>query len=209
VVSHDLKRPLRNVYTLTDWMTEDNDELDEDVTKNLKLIKEQVTQMDLLVEGILNYSLQMENGQIYDSVDVQQLVERISAVNTNENCEIVIDNQLPTISFNESQLMQVFQNLIQNAIKHNDKPIVKINIGCQSMDNECQFFIKDNGPGISSSYHKKVFQLFQRLDNKPDIDSVGIGLALVKKIIEQHGGMVWLESEEDKGATFFFTIPKS
>ena len=206
VVSHDLKRPLRNIYTLTDWMTEDNDKLNDDVSKNLMLIKEQVTQMDLLVEGILNYSLQMENGQDYESINVQELVERISSVNTSESCEILIENRLPTISFNESQLMQVFQNLIQNAIKHNDKPIVKINIGCHHKDDTYEFFVKDNGPGIDPQYHDKIFQLFQKLDVKQGIDSIGIGLALVKKIIERNGGVVSVESERNQGTTFFFTV---
>ncbi len=208
VVSHDLKRPLRNIYTLTDWMTEDNDTLNDNVSKNLQLIKEQVTQMDLLVEGILNYSLQMEDGQEYEPINVQEFVERISSVNTSDTCEIIIENKLPTISFNESQLMQVFQNLIQNAIKHNDKPMVKINIGCHPIDNGYQFFVRDNGPGIDPQFHDKIFQLFQKLNAKQGIDSIGIGLALVKKIIERNGGQVSVESKQNNGTAFFFTIPK-
>ena len=206
VVSHDLKRPLRNIYTLTDWLTEDESILNDEVTTNLQLIKEQVIQMDLLVEGILNYSLQMEKGHILKEVDVQELVERIISVNVEENCEITIKQKLPVITFNESQLIQVFQNLIQNAIKHNDKDIAIIDIAYKLIENEHQFSISDNGPGIDIKYHDKIFQLFQKLDVKSGIESIGIGLALVKKIIERNGGKIYVESKIGHGTTFFFTI---
>ena len=209
VVSHDLKRPLRNIYTLTDWLTEDESKLNDETTQNLYLIKEQVAQMDLLVEGILNYSLQMEKGHILKEVDVQELVERIISVNVEENCEITIKQKLPVITFNESQLIQVFQNLIQNAIKHNDKDIAKIDIAYKLIENEHQFSISDNGPGIDIKYHDIIFQLFQKLDVKSGIESIGIGLALVKKIIERNGGEIGLKSKKGEGSTFFLTILKS
>ena len=209
VVSHDLKRPLRNIYTLTDWSTENETELSHQELKNLKLIKEQVSQMDLLVEGILSYSLQVDKDPNIDAVDVHELVERLILLNTNEHCQIKIEKTLPKVIFNKAQLLQVFQNLIENAIKHNNKDQVLINIDYQSEQLQHVFSIEDNGPGISPNYHKKVFQLFQRLNNKPDIASVGIGLALVEKIIEHRGGIIWLQSDKDKGAKFSFTIPKA
>lgn len=208
VVSHDLKRPLRNIYTLTDWLTdEDEYEFNEEANQSLRLIKEQVTQMDLLVEGILNYSLQMDKEQIVNNVDAQVLVTRIITVNSNEYVSITLNNHLPRVSFNESQLLQIFQNLIQNAIKHNDKELVKIHIGYKKVAKGHQFSIQDNGPGIDKKYHAKIFELFQKLQVNKEIDSIGIGLALVKKIIERNGGTIHVESKLGKGTTFVFTIP--
>ncbi|MFK7750655.1 MAG: ATP-binding protein [Kordia sp.] len=208
VVSHDLKRPLRNIYTLTDWLTDDTEyQFNEETNQSLQLIKEQVTQMDLLVEGILNYSLQMDKERSVSNVDAQSLVNRIIAVNASEKVSIHTENTLPKVIFNESQLLQVFQNLIQNAIKHNDKELVEIHIKYQLTQDGHQFSIQDNGPGINEKYHKKIFELFQKLEVKSEIDSIGIGLALVKKIIERNGGTISVASELGKGTTFIFTIP--
>jgi signal transduction histidine kinase len=209
VVSHDLKRPLRNIYTLTDWLTEDNEsKFNDDTNKSLHLIKEQVTQMDLLVEGILNYSLQMDTDQVTKTVDAQVLVERVITVNSSKTVTITLEKKLPKVVFNESQLLQVFQNLIQNAIKHTDKENVEISIDYVLLEGKYQFSIRDNGPGIDKKYHKKIFQLFQKLQVESEVDSVGIGLALVKKIIERNGGEITVQSALGKGTTFYFTILK-
>jgi len=208
VVSHDLKRPLRNIYTLTDWLTDDTEyQFNNETNQSLRLIKEQVTQMDLLVEGILNYSLQMDKERNVTTVDAQLLVDRISKVNSSESVHIHIKDTLPKVIFNESQLLQVFQNLIQNAIKHNDKELAEIHINYQQTADGHQFTIQDNGPGIAEKYHKKIFELFQKLEVKSEVDSIGIGLALVKKIIERNGGTISVTSEVGKGAAFIFTIP--
>ncbi|WP_298514022.1 ATP-binding protein [uncultured Kordia sp.] len=207
VVSHDLKRPLRNIYTLTDWLTDDTEyQFNDETNQSLRLIKEQVTQMDLLVEGILNYSLQMDKERSVNIVDAQILVDRIIKVNASETVKIHVEEALPKVTFNESQLLQVFQNLIQNAIKHNDKELVEIHIKYQPIENGHQFAIQDNGPGIDKKYHKKIFELFQKLEVKSEIESIGIGLALVKKIIERNGGTIAIESEVGKGTTFVFTV---
>jgi light-regulated signal transduction histidine kinase (bacteriophytochrome) len=210
VVSHDLKRPLRNMYTLTDWLTEDDEgQFDGEATESLQLIKEQITQMDLLVEGILNYSLQMDSQQTTKPIDVDALVKRIIAVNTHENIRISVEKKLPKVLFNESQLLQVFQNLIQNAIKHNDKEQVEIQIDYVLTNNGHQFSISDNGPGIDKQYHAKIFELFQKLDATSKGNSIGIGLALVKKIIERNEGEIYVESSKGNGTTFVFTIPNN
>ncbi len=209
VVSHDLKRPLRNMYTLSDWLTEDKDnDFDEETTKSLELIKEQIIQMDLLVEGILNYSLQMDTEQVTKTVDVQHLVERIISVNSHKNVQIYIQKPLPKLEFNESQLLQLFQNLIQNAIKHTDKKNVEIHIDYNQTATHHQFSIRDNGPGIEVQYHEKIFQLFQKLEAETKGNSIGIGLALVKKILERTDGEIFVKSTKGSGTTFVFTIPK-
>ncbi|CAM1367148.1 sensor histidine kinase [Tenacibaculum xiamenense] len=214
VVSHDLKRPLRNIHTLAEWVTskelleENCVEEDSEMHENLFIIKEQVTQMDMLINGILNYSLQMEKEKGMNKVNVDSLVRRIIMVNSSENCTIEIKNKLPEVYFNESQLLQVFQNLIQNAIKHNDKDNVHIDIDVKEGVNDYVFSISDNGPGIEEKYHQKIFQLFQKLELQAHVDSIGIGLALVKKIIERNDGKVWLESKKGEGTTFFFMVAK-
>lgn len=210
VVSHDLKRPLRNIHTLADWLTEnENDEFkEENVKEDLKMMKEQIEQMDLLINGVLNYSLQINTECDVKEIDVSVLIEKVIRLNSSKNCKINIETELPILLFNEPQLMQVFQNLIQNGIKHNDKLNVEINIGCQEREKEYVFYINDNGPGIDNKYHKKIFQLFQKLENNCEKESVGVGLSLVKKIIERNKGRVWVESERGKGATFFFLLNK-
>lgn len=209
VVSHDLKRPLRNIYTISQWLVEDSkDKFDEEIVNNLDLIKEQVTQMDLLVEGILNYSLQDKTSEGVVAVDLNVLLKRLIAVNISKNCAIVMNGEFPTIIVNESQILQVFQNLIQNAIKHNDKEQIAIAVDYKNEERFHLFSIKDNGPGIEEKYFEKIFQLFQKLEIKSEVDSIGIGLALVKKIINRSGGTIWLESEQGIGTTFFFTLPK-
>lgn len=214
VVSHDLKRPLRNIHTMAEWVTS-KELLEENSVKegsemytNLFIIKEQVVQMDMLINGILNYSLQMERERERKKVNLEALVKRIIMVNSSDKCTINTKNKLPNVHFNESQLLQVFQNLIQNAIKHNDKDHVSIVIDVKENYKNYVFSISDNGPGIDKKYHKKIFKLFQKLELKLHMDSVGIGLALVKKIIERNGGEIWLDSKKGKGTTFFFEIEK-
>ena len=209
VVSHDLKRPLRNIYTLSQWLVDDHkDALNDDVHNNIKLIKEQATQMDLLIEGILNYSLPSEKEQKNSEVDLDVLIKKLIDLNTSKSCKINLLNKLPVIAFDEAQILQVFQNLVQNAIKHNNKEQVLIEIDCVEQEQHYVFSIKDNGPGIEEKYHKKIFQLFQTLKLDSEIDSIGIGLAMVKKIIDKNGGEVWLESTVNKGTIFCFTILK-
>ncbi|CAM1343765.1 sensor histidine kinase [Tenacibaculum amylolyticum] len=210
VVSHDLKRPLRNIYTLADWLTEDNEDefCKESAKENLTMMKDQVEEMDMLINGVLNYSLQMQKEHDLEKVDVDRMIKRISKLNSSNKCKIEVKEELPIVVFNESRLMQVFHNLIQNAIKHNDKDVVEIKIGCEEKESEYCFFVKDNGPGIDEKYHEKIFHLFQKLEIKSNIESIGIGLALVKKIVERNKGKVWLESEKGKGCAFFFSVPK-
>ncbi len=209
VVSHDLKRPLRNIHTLTGWVNEMNKDkatTKEDITDNLVKIQEQVEQMDLLINGILNYSLQMEKEQMLKKVNLDSLIRRLARLNSSDKCTVKVLTKLPNVMFNESQILQVFQNLIQNAIKHNNKKIVRIYVDCRKEGNEFVFMVGDNGPGIDKKYHKKIFHLFQKLEVNTHVESIGIGLALVKKIIERNGGRVWLTSKKNVGTTFFLTV---
>ncbi|PTX61128.1 phospho-acceptor domain-containing protein [Kordia periserrulae] len=209
VVSHDLKRPLRNIYTLTDWLSEDDDEqINAEAIKSLQQIKGQVAQMDLLVEGILNYSLQAEPEQSVKEVNLHTTVKRIVDSLAGENVSVSLEKKLPRVLYNESQIQQIFFNLLQNAIKHNDKEHIEISIDYEVNKLQYKFFIKDNGPGIAEKYHGKIFELFQKLQTDVQEEAIGIGLALVKKIVERNDGKIYVKSTEGNGATFIFTIPK-
>lgn len=207
VVSHDLKSPLRNINTLITWVIEDSEnKLSEDSKNSLDMILFNIEKMDLLVKGILDYSsidkLESENRM----VDFNNVIEEITrTIALPENIKIRINNKLPKLYGNFYRFKQLFQNLIDNAIKYNDKEEGLIEIGCEEYDKDIKFYVKDNGVGIPDSYFNKIFNIFTKLDNNDQ--SSGIGLSIVKKIITFYGGKVWLESTENIGTTFYFTIP--
>ena len=124
-----------------------------------------------------------------------------------ENIKIIVKNKLPTIRDEQTRIEQVLLDLLNNAIKYMDKPQGKIKIDCVEADDFWQFSIADNGPGIEEKYFDKIFQIFQSLAPRDEVDSTGIGLTVVKKIIEASGGQIWLESKVGQGSTFFFTLP--
>lgn len=208
VVSHDLKAPLRSIDTLINWFQEDNASLlDENNSKTLQLILSNVEKMDLLIKGILEYST-IDKIELEDRwIDLETVINEITrTIAVPSNLEIIIKNKIPKVFGNDYRFKQLFQNLIQNAIKYNDKAQGCIEIGSAEKENEIEFFIKDNGIGIQEKYQEKIFDLFSKLENKDQ--SSGIGLSIVKKIIDFYGGKIWLESQEQIGTTFYFTIAK-
>ena len=208
VVSHDLKAPLRSIDTLINWFKEDNAEiLDENNQKSLDLILSNVEKMDLLIKGILDYSsidkLEIEDRTIDLNILIDEVVRTLHIPN---HIEVVYKNEMPKVFGNDFRFKQLFQNLIQNAIKYNDKESGFVEIGSKENENEIEFYIKDNGIGIKERYQSKIFDLFSKLENNDQ--SSGIGLSIVKKIIDLYGGKIWLESQEAIGTTFYFTLPK-
>jgi signal transduction histidine kinase len=167
-----------------------------------------VEKMDSLIKGILNYS-SVENIENEDRViDLNNLIDEIlTIIPIPEQVEITLKNPLPKVVGNNFRYKQLFQNLIQNAIKYNDKDKILVEIGNTENDTEFQFYIKDNGVGIPEKYYTKVFDIFSKLENNDS--SSGIGLSIVKKIIEFYKGKIWLESQVEVGTTFYFTITKS
>lgn len=208
MVSHDLKAPLRSINTLINWFIEDNEEMmNEDNLKSLNLILSNVEKMDLLIKGILNYSSVESQPSDDRLIDLNILMQDIlNTIVVPSHVEITVKNKLPKIVGNDFRFKQLFQNLIENAIKYNDKEKVIIEIGCSENQSEIAFDIKDNGIGIPKVYHSKIFDVFSKLKN--DGKSSGIGLSIVKKIIEFYKGKIWLESQEQVGTTFYFIIPK-
>ena len=208
IISHDLKTPLRNILALSHWLRDDIDNKNKSVFKeNLTLLDKQVVQMDVIIEGVLNYSLQNEATSLYERVDLDNLIKDIIVLTQNNKCLINVRKELPFLTINKSQILQIFQNIIQNAIRYNDEEICKIEIDYTQNDEFYTFSIKDNGIGIDEKHHKKIFKLFQKLEIKKNVDSTGIGLSLVKKIVERNKGKIYLKSKVNEGTTFYFTLP--
>jgi len=210
IVSHDLKAPLRGIKTLTDWLATDYaDKLDENGKEQLNLLLNRVQRMHNLIDGVLKYSRVGRVKEEKVKVDLNGLVsEVIDMVAPPENIEITVENKLPVVECEQIRIMQVFQNLLSNAVKYMDKPKGQVRIGCVEEDSFWNFSISDNGPGIEEKYFEKIFQMFQTLTPRDEFESTGIGLTVVKKIIEMYGGRILVESEVGNGTTFFFTLPK-
>jgi light-regulated signal transduction histidine kinase (bacteriophytochrome) len=167
--------------------------------------------MKALIDDLLEYSRIDAKGRDFTPVDMEKVVTRtleMLRVSIEENkAEIGVD-PLPSVIAEESQMLQVMQNLISNSIKFHGEERPKIRVSATPGSGEWIFSVKDHGIGLSMEYSERIFQMFQRLHTREKFPGTGVGLAIVKKIVERHGGRVWVESEEGKGATFFFTIPK-
>lgn len=211
VVSHDLKAPLRAINNLSEWIEEDmGDDIDEDVKNNMTLLRGRVQRMQLLIDGILEYS---RIGRIHvqaDAVDTDKFIlDLIANYSLSRSFKIIKKANLPTIRINKIRLEQVFTNLISNAVKYHDKETGTIEIGYEKNGTEHQFSVADDGPGIAPEFHGKIFTIFQTLQSRDDVESTGIGLSIVKKIVEEQGGRIWVESELGKGSKFIFSIPEN
>ncbi|MGD0079295.1 MAG: ATP-binding protein [Methanoregula sp.] len=209
IVSHDLKAPLRAIGSLSQWLyTDYKDKFDEKGKAQLDLLMNRVNRMQNLIDGILEYSRVGRIQKEKEDFDPNSLVkEVIDSLSPPRHISIIIDNPLPMVHYEKTSFRQVLSNLIGNAVKYMDKPHGVIHIGCIRDGDYWKFFVKDNGPGVDEKYYDLVFQIFQTLNSRDDIESTGIGLSIVKKIVETYGGKVWIESELGKGSTFYFTIP--
>ncbi len=208
MVSHDLKAPLRTIDTLINWFIDDNKEVMHDANlKSLNLILSNVEKMDLLIKGILNYSSVQNQPKENKLIDLDLLInEIVKSIEIPVNFEVIIATKLPRILGNDFRFKQLFQNLIDNALKFNDKEQGLLEIGHSEDESDYLFYIKDNGIGIPLVYQSKIFKIFSKLQN--DSKSSGIGLSIVNKVIEFYKGKIWIESQEKQGSTFYFTLPK-
>jgi light-regulated signal transduction histidine kinase (bacteriophytochrome) len=211
VVSHDLKAPLRAIGALADWLSTDYaDKFNEEGREHMSLLLSRVHRMGALIDGILQYSRVGRVRETSVPLDLNRVVsEVIDLLAPPANISITVDPSLPTVRMEPVRIQQVFQNLISNAIKYMNKPEGKIHVGCASLQKEWQFSVADNGPGIEERHFERIFQLFQTLAPRDRVESTGVGLSLVRKIVELYQGRVWLESRVGQGSTFFFTLPKS
>jgi PAS domain S-box-containing protein len=209
IVSHDLKAPLRGIRSLVNWLYSDNfDKLDEHGREQLHLLENRVNRMQNLLEGILQYSRAGYKKDEQTWINIREIVEEVlEMLDPPGNIDIIIEGDLPVLMLDRTRAQEIFSNLIGNAIKFMDKPQGLIKISACPQNGFWQFSISDNGPGIPEKYHQKIFTIFQTLRSRDDFESTGIGLTIVKKIIEIYNGRIWLESEPGSGSTFYFTLP--
>jgi light-regulated signal transduction histidine kinase (bacteriophytochrome) len=188
IVSHDLKAPLRGINTITSWLLSDHaSNLNEDGQDLIQLLNRRVGRMYGLIEGILQYSRVGRNQSENKPLDIKKIIEDIiDDLEKPEKFVIEIVTDLPMIINDETQMRQVFQNFITNAIKYNDKEEGLVEISAQDLDTHWEFCISDNGPGIPPQYHEKIFQIFQTLQRRDDFESTGIGLTIVSKIVKNN-----------------------
>jgi len=209
VVSHDLKAPLRAIGSLADWLSTDYvDKFDDEGREHMRLLISRVHRMSSLIDGILQYSRVGRVKETLVAVDLNTLLrEVVDLLAPPEHIEISIDAALPTVVGERTRIQQLFQNLISNAIQYMDKPSGKIHVTCVAKAGKWQFAVTDNGPGIEQRHFERIFQLFQTLVPRDKVESTGVGLALVRKILDMYGGEIWVESTVGSGASFIFTLP--
>ncbi len=207
IVSHDLKAPLRAISNLSEWIEEDlGTELDADTQQQMTQLRGRVRRMEAMINGLLEYARVGRTDAQTQLVSVAELLaETIDSLAPPSTFEIAIAADLPTFHPKRLLLSQVFANPIGNAFKHYDKSDGSIRISCQEQGNFYEFAIGDDGPGITSAQRDRVFIIFQSTNPQKNPDSTGIGLSIVKKIVETAGGQIRLESELGKGTTFYFT----
>jgi PAS domain S-box-containing protein len=211
IVSHDLKAPLRAINNLSVWIEEDIQEnLLPETQKNFNMLRGRIQRMEMLINGILQYSRagRMKTETVAISTE-DFLKDIISNLAPPVNFNIEIQSEMPVIEAEKVVMDQVFSNLISNAIKYNDNLNPFIQIGYIDQGSVHCFFVQDNGPGIEEQFHEKIFAIFQTLQARDAMESTGVGLSIVKKIVEEKGGNVWIESELGKGSKFIFTLPKT
>lgn len=207
VVSHDLKAPLRAIANLSQWIEEDlGDNLQDDVKNNMMLLRGRVARMHSLIDGILSYSRVSRTEVKNEIVDVDQLIgDILNMIAVPESFKIVKETTFPVINTDKLRLEQVFTNLVSNAIKYHDKEFGKIILAHKKIGDIHEFSVADDGPGISPEHHEKIFLIFQTLEARDKKDSTGVGLSIVKKILEENGGTIKVESTLGQGTKFIFT----
>jgi signal transduction histidine kinase len=211
IVSHDLKAPLRGIASLAEWMLKDyGDRLDDEGKNMLNLMGGRVRRMSDLIDGVLQYSHVGRVNEEKSMVDLQTLVhDVIEAIAPPKGIKMAIDTELPMLIIENTRIQQLFQNLLSNAIKYIDQPEGEIHIGHRETNEFWEFYVSDTGVGIEERHFDKIFQIFQTLTPSDQSESTGVGLAIVKKIVELYGGHIWVKSQINQGSTFYFTLPIS
>jgi len=210
VAAHDLKTPVRGIGTLADWIINDyGDKLDNQGREQVRLLKTRVIRIDKLIDGMLQFSKIVRTRHREKQVNLNALLSDITGtISPSDHVEIAVDS-MPAITCEREHIELVFQNLMANAVTFMDKTNGIVRVGCVEQGDFWKFYVSDNGPGIEQKYFEKIFRIFQTLPKKDEPETAGIGLAIVKKIVELYGGKIWVESQPDSGSTFYFTFPRA
>lgn len=212
VASHDLKAPLRGIANLAQWIEEDlGDRITGESLEHMRLLKGRVHRMEGLIDGILAYSRAGRASVSPEHIDVPLLLrEVIDLLAVPSHVEFDIASDIPPLVAERTPLQQVFLNLIGNAVKYGalGRDAAHVRVHCEVEDDHVEFIVSDDGPGIAPEFHDRVWGIFQTLQPRDKVEGTGIGLSVVKKIIETRGGRVWLVSAPGEGASFHFTMPR-
>jgi PAS domain S-box-containing protein len=208
--SHDLRAPLRGIANLAQWIEEDLPDSMKDETKEmLQLMRSRMHRMEALIEGILHYSRAGRDHADPERVDSRQLLQEVTdLLAPPPGAVVTVPVEMPTLLTKRMPLQQVFMNLIGNALKYAGRDHAVVEIDVRDAGAFYEFSVSDNGPGIAPEYQDRIWGIFQTLEARDKVEATGIGLALVKKLVEAQGGRVWVESAPDQGATFRFLWTK-
>ena len=211
VASHDLQEPFRNVTNCMEILRRRyEDKLGQDAKELIRYAIDSSVRLKKLIDGLSVYSGVIARGGDFGPTDCEQVFDRAVAELQSlvqERGAVITHDPLPAVWADRSQLVQVFENLLANAVKFSEKP-PRIHVSVTRESDELVFSVADNGIGIEPQYFDRIFTIFQRLHHGNAYPGIGVGLAVAKKIIERHRGRIWVESGSEKGATFFFTIPE-
>ncbi|MEM9484797.1 MAG: ATP-binding protein [Cyanobacteria bacterium P01_F01_bin.116] len=213
VASHDLREPLRMVTSFTQLLAQRySDQLDDEANTIINFAVDGASRMQALIDDLLTFSRVGTQGNPFELVDCGKALEVTLSnlqILVRETQASITIGSLPEVMADPAQLVQLFQNLISNALKYRSKRPLTVEIGAESQENQWLIWVRDNGIGMKPKYAERIFLIFQRLHTRQQYSGTGIGLAICKKIVERHGGRIWVESELDQGATFYLTIPKN
>lgn len=209
VVSHDLKAPLRGIANIISWIEEDHEQdLTPEVKHNLVLIKGRTTRLENMINGLLEYAKVGKIKKGREAVDIARLILETTELLVPKHFKVKLDGIMPVIVTEKLHIEQVFSNLISNAVKYNHSREPFIAISSKELPHVYEFTVSDNGQGIQNDYFDKIFIIFQTLQERDAFESTGVGLAIVKKIIDDYNGTINVRSEPGKGTAFVFTWPK-
>lgn len=209
VASHDLKAPLRGIGALVKWMEEELDhELSAQMRQYLAMLKGRLSRLDDLINGLLAYARVGRTQPEPETVDVRELVAEVAEMVVPRDFTVDLPPSLPFVT-DRLSLQQVFTNLLSNAVKHHHRGQGHLSITVAPQGRNYEFSVQDDGPGIAPEYHEKIFSLFQTLRDRNTAESTGIGLSIVRKIIEEHKGSIHVQSVSGQGTTFVFTWPQT
>ena len=210
--SHDLRAPLRGIANLAQWIEEDlsaDGTLKSDTREMLELMRTRMNRMESLIEGILQYSRAGRTNERVELVETRTIVRSVvELLGLPDVVTIEIGDELPTIESASPPLQQIFLNLIGNAVKHNRSPNPRVEVHARPDGRFVEFSVRDNGPGIPAEYQERVWGIFQTLEARDKVEGTGIGLSLVRKLVDAQGGRAWVESAPGNGATFYFLWPR-